>query len=110
MTIRTQSVHFDADAKLLEFIQKKVTKLEHFFDRIISADVIMQLEKTAQVQDKVSEVRLQVPGAVLFAKETCKTFEEGIDLAVESLSRQLAKHKEKQRTHDVIDTDRLAAD
>ena len=49
MDIRTQSIHFDADGKLLDFIDKKVGKLNTFLDRIVSADVIMKLEKTGQV-------------------------------------------------------------
>lgn len=96
MEIQVQSVHFDADVKLLEFINKKLEKLETFFDRIISADVILRLEKTGQVQDKVAEVKLNVPGQVLVAKETCKSFEEAIDEGAESLRRQIIRYKEKR--------------
>ena len=97
MVIQTQSLHFNADQKLLEFINKKVSKLDTFFDKIINAEVIMKLERTGQVQDKVAEVKLHIPGAVLVAKETTKAFEESIDLAVESVRRQIIKHKEKSR-------------
>lgn len=97
MVIQTQSLHFDADQKLLSFVDRKVSKLDTFFDRIIHADVILRLEKTAQVQDKIAEIKLSLPGAVLVAKHTCKTFEESLDLAVESLRRQLMRHKEKSR-------------
>ena len=45
MKIQTQSVHFDADASLLEFIQKKVEKLNVFYDRIINADVFLRFGK-----------------------------------------------------------------
>lgn len=96
MEIQVQSVHFDADAKLLEFIDKKMQKLETFFDKIISVDVILKLEKTGQVQDKVAELKLNVPGSVLVAKETCKTFEEAIDAGSEALRRQILKYKEKR--------------
>ena len=95
MDIRTQSIHFDADVKLLDFIDKKVGKLSTFLDRIVSADVIMKLEKTGQVQDKVVEVKLNVPGNVLLAKETCKSFEEAVGLCAESLRRQLLKYNGK---------------
>lgn len=94
MEIQVQSLHFDADAKLLEFVEKKINKLETFYDRIISVDVIMRLERTAQVQDKVVELKVNVPGATLVAKETCKTFEESTDLAADSIRKQLIKHKE----------------
>lgn len=101
MEIRKQSVHFDADQKLLDFIDRKVNKLETFFDRIVSADIIMRLEKNGQVQDKLAEIKLNVPGNTLIAKETCKSFEEAIDEATEALRRQLIKYKEKMRKHEL---------
>lgn len=101
MEIRTQSIHFDADQKLLDFIDRKVNKLETFFDRIVSADIIMRLEKNGQVQDKLAEIKLHVPGNTLIAKETCKSFEEAIDEATEALRRQLIKYKEKMRKHEL---------
>lgn len=97
MKINTQSVHFDADVKLLEFLEKKVSKLDQFCDTIINADVILKLEKTGQVQDKIAEIIVNVPGSVLVAKESCKTFEESIDLCVEALKRQVLKYKERLR-------------
>ncbi len=97
MEIRIQSVHFDADDKLVEFINKKLAKMETYFDAIISTDVILKLERTGQVQDKIAEFKIIVAGATLVAKETCKTFEEAIDLCSEAMRRQLIKHKEKIR-------------
>lgn len=98
MKIQTQSVHFDADVKLLEFIEKKVGKLQTFFDKIIDAEVFLRLEKNGQVQDKIAEIKLNVPGSVLIAKESTKTFESSIDNSVAALKRQLIKRKEKMRS------------
>ena len=97
MRIQTQSVHFDADSKLLEFINKKVNKLGQFFDRIIDADVTLRLERTGQVQDKIAEIKLNIPGQVLMAKDKSKSFEGSVDTAVRTLKRQLIRHKEKIR-------------
>ena len=97
MKIRVQSIHFTADVKLLDFIQKKADKLDQFFDQIISGDVYLRLEKTEDEANKIAEIKLAIPGNDLFAKEQCKTFEEATDKAVESLRRQLEKHKEKVR-------------
>lgn len=99
MKIRVQSIHFTADIKLLDFIQKKVDKLDQFFDQIISGDIYLRLEKTEDEANKIAEIKLSIPGNDLFAKEQCKTFEEATDKAVESLRRQLEKHKEKIRSH-----------
>lgn len=96
MEIRTQAVNFDADTKLIEFIDKKLGKLDTFYDNIVSTDVFLKLEKTGQVQDKVVEIKLKVPGSTLVAKETSKSFEESIDLGASSLRRQLIKYKDKK--------------
>lgn len=95
MKISVQSIHFDADKKLLAFIQKKADKLDQFFDKIISAEVYLKLEKAEDELNKIVEIKLGLPGNMLFAKQQCKTFEEAADLAVESLRRQVDKHKAK---------------
>jgi len=97
MKITVQSIHFTADHKLLDFIQKKVDKLDQFFDQIISGEVYLKLENVDDEANKISEVKLIVPGGTLFAKEQCKTFEEATDLAIESLRKQITKHKDKTR-------------
>ncbi len=95
MKIKTQAVGFNADSKLIDFIDQKLAKLEQFYDRIISAEVSLKLENSGQVKDKIAEVRVNVPGTVLITKETQKSFEASIDSSVDSLKRQLIKHKEK---------------
>ena len=95
MKVHTQSVHFSADKKLLAFIEKKLSKLEQFFDRILRADVLLKLENSGQVKDKIVEVKLMLPGSILYVKETSKTFEASIDYASMALKRQLMKYKEK---------------
>jgi putative sigma-54 modulation protein len=97
MTVRTESVQFKADEKLLAYIEKKLSKLDSFFDRIIDANVKLKLENSGQVRDKIAEVKIQVPGSTLFVSETHKTFEASIDSAADNLKRQLKKYKEKLR-------------
>jgi putative sigma-54 modulation protein len=95
MRIRVQSIHFDADKKLLAFIQKKAYKLSSLSDNIIKGEVYLRLEKSEDEANKIAEIRLTVPGRLLFVKEQCKTFEEATDLAVEALRRQVNKYKAK---------------
>jgi putative sigma-54 modulation protein len=97
MDIKISSVHFDADKKLLDFVDKKVNKLVKFYEDIIGAEVILRLENSQNLENKVSEIRLLVPGYDLFAKKQSKTFEEATDIAIEALRQQILKHKEKQR-------------
>ncbi|WP_276089947.1 ribosome-associated translation inhibitor RaiA [Pedobacter sp. JY14-1] len=97
MKITVQSIHFNADRKLLDFIQKKVDKLDLFFDQIINGEVYLKLENVEDEANKISEIKLMVPGGTMFAKEQCKSFEEATDLAIESLRKQITKHKDKTR-------------
>jgi putative sigma-54 modulation protein len=97
MEINKQAINFDADSKLLEFVDKKIEKLGTFYGNIVSADVCLKLVKTGQVQDKVAEIKVNVPGSTLVAKETSKTFEESVDLGTSSLRRQLLKYKTKKK-------------
>ncbi|MBD1392547.1 ribosome hibernation-promoting factor, HPF/YfiA family [Mucilaginibacter glaciei] len=96
MKITVQSIHFTADVKLLDFIQKKVDKLETFFDQIISGEVYLKLENVGDEANKVTEIKLLLPGSQIFAKEKCKSFEEATDLVVESLRKQIEKYKTKK--------------
>jgi putative sigma-54 modulation protein len=95
MKVHTQSLHFSADKDLITFIERKLGKLTQLFDRIIDADVILKLENSGQIKDKVAEVKITLPGSVLYAKESTKSFEASIDSATSTLKRQLIKYKER---------------
>jgi putative sigma-54 modulation protein len=99
MKIQTEAVQFKADQKLYDFIDKKLGKLETFFDRIIETRVTLKLENSGQVKDKVAEVSVFVPGETLFAKDTNKTFEASIEAVTDNLKRQLKRYKEKNNSH-----------
>ena len=99
MEVNTQSVNFDADKKLIDYIQKKMDKLDLFYDRIIESDVFLKVENTSGKENKIFEARLNIPGDQLIVKKQCKTFEEGANMAVSSLERQLKKRKEKLRAY-----------
>ena len=96
MQVKIQSIHFDADKALLEFIQKKIDKLGQYYDGIMGGEVFLRLEKASDTQNKIAEIKLQMRTGDLFAKRQCKTFEEATDLAVECLRKQIEKHKQKK--------------
>lgn len=97
MNVNIQSLHFDADQKLLSFINDKIEKLNHFHDSITGTHVILKLDKSSSSDNKVAEIKLHIPGNDLFAKRQCTTFEEAADTALDALKKQLKKHKEKIR-------------
>jgi putative sigma-54 modulation protein len=93
MDIKVQAVHFTADKKLVDFVNEKVNKLDVFFDNIVAGEVFLRLDKTSDKENKISEIKILVPGKELFAKKQCKTFEEAVAQSVEALRKQVEKVK-----------------
>jgi putative sigma-54 modulation protein len=94
MKLQVHSIHFDADTKLIEFIQKKIDKLETFYDRLVDGQVFLRLNNEG-IDNKTVEIKLKVPGTELFAKEQARSFEAATDQATEALRIQLKKFKMK---------------
>ncbi|NQX99706.1 MAG: ribosome-associated translation inhibitor RaiA [Flavobacteriaceae bacterium] len=97
MKVYTQSINFNASDTLLDFTQKKVASLIKFYDKIIDAEVFFKLENSSDKENKITEIKINIPGNELVVKKQFKTFEEGVSTAVESLKRSLRKSKEKLR-------------
>ena len=95
MTTNSQSVHFDADKKLLDFATEKVNKLTTYYEGIISCDIIMRLDKSSTSDNKLVEIKLLAKGNELFSKKQAASFEEAVDLTCEALKTQIKKHKDK---------------
>jgi len=97
MNIQIHSVRFDADKKLIDFVHQKLDKLTQFAEDIVNAEVYLRLDKDQERENKISEIKLELPGGPLFAKKQSKTFEEATDEAIDALKKQITKHKEKKR-------------
>ncbi|MDA9316461.1 ribosome-associated translation inhibitor RaiA [Polaribacter sp.] len=97
MKVFTQSVNFNADKSLIDYTQAKVASLVKYHDKIVDAEVFLKVQNTSDKENKITEVKINIPGNELMVKKESKTFEEGVNLAVDSLKRQLKKSKEKHR-------------
>ena len=95
MENQIHSIHFDADKKLIDFINERVNKLELFFDHIIACEVYLRIDKSQDKENKNVEIKMLIPGKTLIAKKQCKSFEEATDEAVEAMRKQVTKFKEK---------------
>jgi putative sigma-54 modulation protein len=96
MNVRIQTVHFDADGKLLTFVTKKLEKLNTFHDRIVKVDVFLKLDNVAHAKkDKIAEIRVQVPRQEFFVKVSSKSFEESFESALDAMINQIKRKKEK---------------
>lgn len=98
MKITVHSIHFDADKKLVDFIQKKIAKLNNYYDGIISGEVFLRLQNSQTNENKIAEIKLNIKGKDIFAKKQSHSFEIATDTAVEALRRQIKRHKEKIRS------------
>ena len=97
MNIQIHSLRFDADKKLIDFVNQKVSKLSLFSDDIVSAEVSLRIDKDQDGENKVCEIKVELPGGHLFAKKHSKSFEESADGAIDALKKQITKHKDKMR-------------
>jgi len=94
MDVNVQSVHFKADQKLIDFCEKRVNKLDSFFEGFLGAEVILRLEKDEEKENKMAEIKISAPAnEMLFAKKQAKTFEEAVDLTIDALRKQIDKFK-----------------
>lgn len=99
MRVNVQTPNFAAKEGLLVFVEKKLSKLEQFYDPIVFADVYLKVQKTKEKENKTVEILLSIPGSDLMVKKEAKTFEEATDEGVKSLERQLKKRKQKQKAY-----------
>ena len=95
MKLRIQSINFDATTTLESYINKKISKLDKFFDEIINIEVYLKVVKPETATNKEAEIKISVPAGEFFASKICDTFEEAVDLSVDALEKQIKKYKEK---------------
>ena len=99
MKVNVHAVNFNVDGKLVGFIQERMNRLEKYYDKVVSSDVFLKVEKTSEKENKIVEIKMLVPGDEFMVKKQCKTFEEGVEQSAESLERLLTKRKEKVKHH-----------
>ena len=96
MNVNIQTVHFDADIKLVSYIEKKVAKLTQFHERITKVDVFLKLDNVMHnIKDKIAEIKVQIPRYEFFVKQSSKSFEESFDTAMDAVITQMKRKKEK---------------
>ena len=97
MNVKIQTVRFNADEKLVLYINQKLEKLKIFNDRIVEVDVFLKLDNVIHtIKDKIAEIRIHVPRHEFFVKSTSKSFEESFDEAFDSIVNQIKRKKQKQ--------------
>ncbi|MEO6489466.1 MAG: HPF/RaiA family ribosome-associated protein [Ferruginibacter sp.] len=97
MNVNIQTVHFEADSKLILYIEKKISKLTQFHEKIINVDVYLKLDNIVHnIKDKVAEIKVMIPRHEFFVKQSSKSFEESFDVAMDAVINQIKRRKQKQ--------------
>ena len=98
MNIKIHSIKFDASDNLLDFIQKKMDKMDKFFDRVVDGEVYLKLNNEG-IENKTVEIKINLPGDQFFAESSAKSFEKAMEESAKSIKRKLRKHKDKLVAH-----------
>ena len=94
MEIRVQSIKFNADQKLLDFVEKKFSRLEKFYDAVTSVDVALSL--LPDHENKSVKVQVSIPGSTIVVEKNAKTFEDAVVDCADIMKEKLVKEKEKR--------------
>jgi putative sigma-54 modulation protein len=99
METQIETLHFDADNELNNFVREKVDRVVRLWDRVEHCKVILRIDKNDKKRNKMAEMYMLVPGHKLFAQSQAETFEQAVDETLDEMKRQLQKHKEKMSNH-----------
>ncbi|MBU8908695.1 ribosome hibernation-promoting factor, HPF/YfiA family [Desertibacillus haloalkaliphilus] len=93
MNYNIRGENLDITPALRGYVEKKVGKLERYFDTTPIADVHVNMQVLNNQQ--AIEVTIPLPQLLLRAEEIHADMYAAIDLVVEKLERQIRKHKTK---------------
>ena len=94
MEIRVQSIKFNADQKLLDFVEKKFSRVEKFYDAVTAVDVDLSL--LPDHENKNVKVQVSIPGNTIVVEKNAKTFEDAVVDCADILKEKLVKVKERR--------------
>src|SRR5574344_47740 len=97
MNISINAVKFKADAKLENYVNEKVSKIDRFVDNATKCEAFLKVDKPLSENNKVAEISLTLPGQTLFNAKQANTFEEALNDCVDALKVQIDKYKERYK-------------
>lgn len=91
MQITVKTKHMESTDALHGYAEKKLAKIERYFDHILSAEIMLSMERGMHLV----EVTVHANGITLRGKEKTEDMYSSIDKVIDKLERQVKKHKEK---------------
>jgi len=92
MKIKISVRHASASSALRDYVIEKTEALERYFDRIVSVDVVLSVEKERQIADFHAHL---INRKQINAREESTDMYASIDKAIDRLKRQLVKFKDQ---------------
>ncbi len=98
MNLNLTGRHLEITPAIRDHVTSKLDKVKRHFDNVIDINVILSVDKLVQK----AEGTVHVSGKNIFAETEDSNLYVAIDALVDSLDRQVLKHKEKHtaRRHD----------
>ncbi|MFC5448765.1 ribosome hibernation-promoting factor, HPF/YfiA family [Paenibacillus aestuarii] len=93
MEINIRGEHLEVTEALRDYVEKKLNRLERYFESPLTSDVHVKLSVVKGMQ--AIEVSIPLAGVLLRAEERNNDMYASIDLVVDKLERQIRKHKTK---------------
>ncbi|UCZ52663.1 ribosome-associated translation inhibitor RaiA [Bacillus shivajii] len=93
MNFNIRGENLEITPALKDYVEKKVGKLEKYFDEPLKSDVHVKM--SVLNTDQKVEITIPMPKLVLRAEEKHADMYAAIDLVIEKLERQIRKHKTK---------------
>lgn len=91
MKINVRGKNMEVSPALQEYLEKRMGKLEKYFDSQIEVQVTMSIVKG----DHIVEATISIDGLILRGEETSQDIYASIDMVVDKLERQMHKYKTK---------------
>ena len=96
MSIRITGRTGDVTTAMKAKAAAKVEKFSRFYDRITWVDVVLDVDQDRNCVDMSAGLN---QGQTVVGKAESDDMYTAIDLAIDKMTRQLRKHKERQRDH-----------
>ncbi len=90
MDIRFSAKNVEVPAQLRDYMEKKLSKIEKFFSRISSCQIVVKMVRNTYI----TEVTADVNGVILRGEEKDLDLRKSYDIALKNLERRIRRHKE----------------
>jgi putative sigma-54 modulation protein len=99
MRITVTCRHCELGEDLKSYVEEKVGKLAHYFDRVDEAHVVLQVEGHRSIAD----VTVHASRAVVSSEQSAEDLRSAFDRALDKVERQIRRYKERIRNHKGVE-------